>query len=192
MTMRRCDADEHYYDNSKYSECPYCRKTSLRTKHEAPVSSGAKGRDPSTKTKTIDNSGGNKSKTVVIFGKSGSETQQATDKPPVAGWLVIVDGPGQGMDLRITPGMNRIGRDASMNLQIDFGDETISRSEHAFIIYDPRKNVFFLKHGSGQNLSYLNDDVVMEAKLLQPHDRIKMGETEFLFVPLCSDQFSWG
>lgn len=128
----------------------------------------------------------------MIFGKSGSETQQTTEQPPVVGWLVIIDGPGQGRDLRITPGMNRIGRDASMNVQIDFGDEAISRSEHAFIIYDPQKNVFFLRHGSGQNLTYLNDDIVMEAKMLQPFDRIKVGETECLFVPFCSDQFYWG
>jgi hypothetical protein len=127
-----------------------------------------------------------------MWGKSSAETPPEAGQPPVTGWLVVVDGPGKGKDLRITPGMNRIGRDSSMNLQVDFGDESISRSEHALVIYDPQSNAFFLNHGSGQNLTYLNDELVMEAKTLQAHDRIKMGQTEFLFVPLCTEQFWWG
>lgn len=191
--MRRCAADEHYYDDSKHSECPYCRKTKLRTdEQKEPISSGGKKRDPDIETKKSDKPPvGDKPKTK-LYPPIKDRFPQATEHPPIVGWLVIINGPGQGRDLRITPGMNRLGRDASMNIQVDFGDEAISRSEHAFIIYDPQKNVFFLKHGSGQNLTYLNDDIVMEAKLLQPYDRIKIGETEFLFVPFCSDQFCWG
>ncbi len=167
--MRRCDADEHDYDESKYSQCPYCRQTRIKSTPVAPNPPVDHAAAASNKTKLITNN----------------------EEPEVVGWLVVIDGPGKGKDIRIIPGMNRIGRDAGMELRIDFGDETISRREQAFIIYDPKYTRYYLKQGRGQNLVYLNGELVLEPKPLEPQDRITLGRTECMFIPLCSDRFHW-
>ena len=61
----------------------------------------------------------------------------AMDDPPV-GWLVVVRGPGQGHVVTMGNGSNSLGRDPGERVCVDFGDETISRSGHAIITYDPQ------------------------------------------------------
>jgi hypothetical protein len=59
------------------------------------------------------------------------------------------------------------------------------------IIYDYENNLFYIKHGEGQFLTYLNGEVLLETKRLHANDRIKLGSTELIFIPLCSDNFQW-
>src|SRR5581483_10135050 len=55
---------------------------------------------------------------------------------PVAGWVVVVKGPGRGNFCPVYVGMNSVGRDPGQRISLSFGDELISREEHAFITYD--------------------------------------------------------
>ena len=174
MANIRCVAGEHIYDDGKHSECPYCRKTSLKGK----PSGDSTDFDLEPEEHTNASIGSNPTRVVW------KQDQHSEDQPPVVGWLVVTAGPGRGSDLRIIPGINRIGRDHSMNLRLDFGDEGISRNEHASVIYDHLNKVFYIKHGSGQNPTYLNRKIVMEHKQLKVHDRILLSSTELLFVPL--------
>jgi len=112
------------------------------------------------------------------------------DDPPV-GWLVIVDGPGQGSVVTIGNGANSIGRDAAERLSLDFGDEMISRSAHATVTYDPRGKRFYIQHGGGTNLTYVNDQPVLAPQELAPNTHILIGNTTLRFVPLCGEQFDW-
>ena len=123
---------------------------------------------------------------------AGTQDAQASamDDPPV-GWLVVIKGPGQGRFVAIGNGSNSVGRDEDDRIRIDFGDETISRRGHSTNTYDPRGKKFYLQHGSGKNLTYLEGNPVLAPTELAGFSRIAIGNTELLFVPLCCDQFDW-
>ena len=123
---------------------------------------------------------------------AGAEAAQvsAMDDPPV-GWLVVIKGPGQGNFAAIGNGSNSVGRDESERVRIDFGDETISRRGHSTITYDPRGKKFYLQHGAGKNLTYLEGAPVLAPTELPGFSHITIGNTELLFVPLCCEQFDW-
>jgi hypothetical protein len=183
----RCKNDLHSYDPIKHSECPYCDTTYVVNETAQQTS----GRNPKTPTVLVPGANETKDKdlgkTKVIF----ANKSENDELPPTVGWLVVVEGEGKGRDISIEPGQNRIGRNSDMNIRINFGDEGISRKEHAFLIYDPENNAYYLKHGNSQNLTYLNGAMIMDMKLLKAHDIIKLGETKLLFMPLCSDVFNW-
>jgi hypothetical protein len=222
MSMIRCKADEHYYDDSKYQSCPYCRDTATggggaRDKAEPTerhasgraadevTHRGGGGRSPDEETRRMPSSKWasehshrpsqrkQEPSTVLISGRKGSPAASET-KPvaaPTVGWLVIVEGPGKGADLAIRAGQNRIGRARTMDLVLDHGDTSISSENHALLVYDYQNNQFFVRHGEGKNLTYLNAQPVLETKPLAAFDRIKLGSTELVFVPFCGDRFSW-
>ena len=124
-------------------------------------------------------------------GQTGqSEAASAMDDPPV-GWLVVIQGPGQGNALTIGNGMNAIGRDHDERICVDFEDELISRHSHAVITYDPRGKKFYIQHGGGKNLTYVGDAPVLSPTELEEFSKILIGETLLLFVPLCGERFDW-
>ena len=110
---------------------------------------------------------------------------------PVAGWLVVVKGPGRGNYSPIYVGMNSVGRDASQRVSLSFGDDSISREEHAFITYDEEQRCFYLQHGGKSNLVRLGAQPVLSPTELKPNDLIRIGRTTLLFVPCCGPDFSW-
>ena len=120
----------------------------------------------------------------------GPQAADAMDDPPV-GWLVVVQGPGQGNVVTIGNGSNSLGRDTGERICVDFGDETISRRSHATITYDPRGKKFYIQHGGGTNLTYVEEHPVLAPTELEEFSRIQMGETVLLFVPLCGERFDW-
>ncbi len=125
------------------------------------------------------------------------EAQSAAAEPgaavenPVVGWLVLVDGPGKGRALELGYGMNDIGRGEDARIPLPFGDEEISRHQHAIVTYDPRGRLFYIQHGNARNLTYLNGQPVLQPNQLQGGERITMGVTELMFVPLCGPDFDW-
>ena len=110
---------------------------------------------------------------------------------PVVGWLAIVDGPGKGRALQLGYGSNAVGRGKTARVQLDFGDDQISRGGHAVVTYDPRGRKYYVQHGGGKNLTYLNDKPVLTPTELPAHGQISIGETVLRFVPLCGDAFDW-
>jgi hypothetical protein len=198
MSMVRCKANLHYYDGKKHRQCPYCRQTVLegagdeRRGNDAtrkvgggPQKAGnAPERRADEATRLVSASD---ERTQLIAGKGAVSTEES----PVVGWLVVEKGPGRGTDHRISPGQNRIGRSKQMEISLGQGDSAISADAHALVIYDYQNNSFFLKHGAGKNLTYLNGKAVLEPRELSAYDRITVGETQLLFLPLCGERFSW-
>jgi hypothetical protein len=109
----------------------------------------------------------------------------------VTGWVVIVKGPGRGNSLNLGYGQQRIGRDQSSHIRLDFGDMEISREKHAGIVYDPKGRKFYLQPGDGVNLTYLNDSPALAPTELETDSFIQMGETTLRFVALCGPDFDW-
>lgn len=121
-----------------------------------------------------------------------SQLQYTTDDP-VVGWLVVIDGPGKGNFRPIFYGNNTIGRDRSQRVPVDFGDSAISSEEQAYIQYNYKKREFlFIPNLAKPNVVEVNEDNPASAVQLQPHDKIRMGETTLLFLPLCGADFEWG
>jgi pSer/pThr/pTyr-binding forkhead associated (FHA) protein len=110
---------------------------------------------------------------------------------PVVGWLVITAGPGQGRALALGYGRNSIARGPKARISLDFGDLEISRDEHAVITYDPKGRRFYLQHGGGTNLTYLNEQPVLVPTELQGREIIWLGQTQLRFVPFCGEDFDW-
>ena len=110
--------------------------------------------------------------------------------PPV-GWLVVVAGPGKGNVATLGIGVNAIGRDRTARVSLDYGDQAISRTGHASITYDPRGRKFYVQHGGGTNLTYVDDEPVLVPRELEPLAQVQMGDTVLRFVPLCGPGFSW-
>ena len=113
------------------------------------------------------------------------------ESDPVAGWVVVVKGPGKGNFSPVFVGMNSLGRDASQRVCLSFGDDSISREEHAFITYDEEQRCFYLQHGGKSNLVRLGAYPVLSPTELKPNDLIRIGRTTLLFVPCCGPDFSW-
>lgn len=107
------------------------------------------------------------------------------------GWIVITDGPGRGESFALLNGMSQIGRGADQEVQLDFGDTSISRSNHAAIAFDPEERTFFLGHGGKSNLVRLNNKPVLSTEQIATHDLIKIGETTLRFVAFCDADFDW-
>ena len=127
--------------------------------------------------------------------ESASETHEAAvgdeDVRLVAGWLVVVGGPGRGRFSAVFDGMNSVGRGADQATQLNFGDETISRSEHAFVTYDYKDRKFYLQHGGKASIVRLNDQPVLQPVELKSGDTIFLGSTTLRFVALCGGAFDW-
>lgn len=192
MAMRRCNAEEHHYDDSMFSSCPHCRSTVPYI--PPPPEDDGKAAETVVKPKGLGK--------TVLYSVENAEG-------PAVGWLVVLKGPmdssgrnNKGRDLRLVPGMNRLGRSADMEVCLDFGDNKIGRETHCSITFDPESNRYFLMSGEGRNLTHLFMtsevegekgmwDVVLQPKELAYLDKIRVGDTVLMFIPLCTDKFKW-
>ena len=112
---------------------------------------------------------------------------------PVVGWLVVLDGPRKGNFRPVFKGSNTIGRSGSQRVPIDFGDAAISSEKQAFLTYDERKRSYQLVPNLERpNLVYHNDAALTSNVDLKHHDKVMLGRTTLLFVPLCGPDFDWG
>lgn len=128
----------------------------------------------------IINNSNDEMRTVMQFGR---------ERPPVVGWLICVKGECQGRSFEICSGNNTLGRNSDNDIVID--DSTVSR-EQAIIIFEPRKQNFFLKPKDNSQFMYTNDEEIADRIQLTPYMHIEIGEkTEFIFVPFCGENFSW-
>ncbi|MCC5463804.1 FHA domain-containing protein [Pelosinus baikalensis] len=112
------------------------------------------------------------------------------DVQPVCGWIVCISGPRQGKDYKIKNGKNFIGRADDMDIQI-LGDNKISRRNHGIIVFDPKKKEMVLLPGESNGIVYLQGDAVYTPKVLNTYDVIELGDSKFLFIPFCGEQFNW-
>lgn len=126
-------------------------------------------------------------------GKVSDEIEEllfAQDVLPVCSWIVCISGPRQGKDYKIKAGKNFVGRADDMDIQI-LGDNQISRRNHGVIVFDSKKKETVLLPGDSNGIVYLNDAAVYMPMTLNAYDTIEMGESKFVFIPFCGDNFMW-
>ncbi len=161
MSLVRCP-NGHVYNAKRYGKiCPYC---SMKSQEETAVTKPVGFEPP-----------------VEILQE---------EVLPVCGWLVCIEGARVGMDYKIFKGKNFVGRGDDMDIQI-LGDNEINRKNHTIIVYDDKKLNTMILPGDSSGLAYLNDEPVYVPTELKPYDIISMGNSRFLFVPLCGNNFSW-
>lgn len=130
-------------------------------------------------------------KTQVVRGKP-KVARGNFDQDPVVGWLVVVGGPGLGAFRPIHEGNNAVGRGADQRIPIDFGDNTISSEEQAYIRYDSMDRSFlFVPNLAKTNVVAVNNKKPTGAIKLESMDVITMGRTQLAFVPFCGEEFDW-
>lgn len=135
---------------------------------------------------------GGGSRTQLVRGKSQVKRTEF-HQDPVVGWLVVIGGSGLGAFRPIFEGNNTVGRSAGQRIPIDFGDETISSEEQAYIRYDSVDRRFLLVPNLAKtNIVAVNDTKPTSAVELAAMDVITMGHTQLVFVPFCGTEFDWG
>jgi pSer/pThr/pTyr-binding forkhead associated (FHA) protein len=105
-------------------------------------------------------------------------TQLIRDKSnQVVGKLTVTDGPGAGNSVKIYTGTNQIGRGNDMRVQINFGDDTISRQQHAVITFDGKNLEARIYDGGKPGGVWVNGTRVTGDQPIKFGDMIKLGET---------------
>ena len=197
MPMVRC-SQGHFYDDAKHSSCPWCGVPNLDVVPTAPAVSNDTPRTVAINNR--ENSFSQEARTIPLFvkertahsqeGKTVALVRKKTGMDPVVGWLVCVEGVEKGRDYRIHSEKNRIGRSESMDIVLK-GDDSISRENHAYVIFNPKKKTFRIEPGEGRGLIYVNDDEVIGSAELNPYDVIEIGECKYTFAPFCGERFEW-
>lgn len=197
MAIVKCK-NGHFFDNNKYASCPYCVKlenernryeeqmrdqiTVMMPKREFTENPEYRLQSEDVTVGLYETPAGDDQKTIGAFGKQSGRNF-------VTGWLVCTKGRERGRDYRIYNGNNWIGRGYQMDICI-VDDPAISRERHAVLIYDHKSNKFFLSPGSG-TITMINHEMLVKAKELKSRDRITLGESEFTFVPFCTEGETW-
>ncbi len=177
MAMKRCESG-HYYDAGKHPACPMCKGAAA-----APVNEPPPAGKPLEKVAVSSAPQPIGAQTVALMVK-----EHGVD--PVVGWFVCVQGPDKGKDFRIRSEKNFIGRSPDSDVALAT-DETISRENHASVVFTPKKHTFKLVPGAGRGLVYLNGDEVLQPTDLKKGDRVELGKSALVFVPFAGELYDW-
>jgi hypothetical protein len=130
-------------------------------------------------------------KTQLVRGKQAVKRGEF-EHDPVVGWLVVVGGPGLGSFRPVYEGNNTVGRSPTQRIPLDFGDDSISSEEQAYIRYDSSERSFlFVPNLAKTNIVSVNSKRPTGAVELSQMDVIVMGRTQLVFVPFCGPEFDW-
>ena len=176
MQMKQCQSG-HFYDASKFSECPYCASPS-----------GAPDRAPQPQ----------RGSTVAIVEPEKKESsmrtvavmEQQVGFDPVVGWLVCVEGAEKGKSFALHADNNFIGRDPKMDVCLK-GDATVSAFNHAIVSYDSRDGIFYFSAADGRSIVRYNGKAHFGTTPLSAYDELEIGSTKLAFMPFCGEKFKW-
>lgn len=197
MEMKKCEKG-HYYDASIHTECPYCSKTGTTGNAGKTMALGASSGDSRTMPLTSAIPAANVTRPLFAAlqqegdddGRTVALIQSSMGIDPVVGWLICVVGKEKGRDYRIHSDNNYIGRSEKMDICLR-GDETISRENQAVITFDANDNNYYFSPGDGRSIVRVNDKAIFHTVKLEAYDRLVIGTTELLFLPLCGEKFKW-
>jgi len=170
----------HYYDPERHTNCPYCGVdiNDFMINRESHTANYGNVNDMESYGKTLP---------IQDIMK---EKQIEKKVEPVVGWLVVTSEKNRGMDYRILAGKNKIGKSSTNEIALCH-DESVGQFEHANLIYDSYSSSFYLTLGEERGLVDLNGELILSDKKLKKDDHIRIGNTELLFIPFCSETFRW-
>ncbi len=184
----------HYYDDEKFKECPHCaagdKEEDSLTVAMAHQSRQVENYAVEYIKKAAPNArihveagrpDPDAEKTVGVYARRGLLTC-------TAGWLVCVRGAEYGRDFPLYAGFNRIGRGAGSDVALN--DMQVSRDEHCSVIYEEKKNVFYLVPKAG-SLTYVGEELVDAARELKSGQIVAVGKTWLELVAYCAGEKRW-
>ncbi|MEE0419096.1 MAG: FHA domain-containing protein [Lachnospiraceae bacterium] len=178
----------HFYDDRKFRSCPHCEKAA-GNEDSATVRMADDVIKPQTLKVLMENSvhyegDFDQEKTVAFIAK-----EKGNDF--VTGWVVCTEGPEKGRSYTLHHGFNRISRSNDPETDIQLAeDRQISRGCHCAIVYDYKKNTFYLVPREG-NLVYMKDEFLQQPATLTTGDCFKIGDSELTFVAFCRGEWKW-
>lgn len=110
--------------------------------------------------------------------------------PPTVGWLVCTGEDWRGLDFRLHPGYNYIGSSPQADISIPW-DPMLAPEQAAIVGYDEEWKQYSFGPCGGHAPVRVNGKMILDAVVLSPGDRLTVGSTALLFVPLCGPGFSW-
>jgi len=171
MNMLQC-AKGHLYNNlGGQAGCPTCDAEELELSKTKPLY------EPKATVPYRD-----EDKTTPLYAHQNLKAE------PVVGWLVCVLGPDKGQDFRLVHGRNRVGR--GLGHAVALSDPTVSASTQAEVVFDPVSKSYLLAPGE-KGMAYRNGELALTPTVLQANDRILVGKSELLFVPLAASACDW-
>jgi hypothetical protein len=185
MAVIRCPKG-HFYDNIKYSHCPYCGEQLEEDKTVSFAQAfGEASGDSAFKTVALqefEQEADDEDHTVSIYAQ-----QKGLDF--ITGWLVCVEGPERGRDYRLHQGFNRIGRDYSLDVTI--ADESVpDKKVMCAVVYDDRTNHFFAVEQPDQ-IVYLDEKPIQGAVQIDQGSVLHIGNGRYEFIPFCREGKTW-
>ena len=187
----------HYYDPNLYTSCPICNEVNLSIDRGMPNSGQVAQNvsEPSYEGKiTVPlreeeaqiEGGYTENKTTYV-----SYDGQNDSAKYVVGWLAGVQGPYRGKSFEVFSKNTSIGRKRGDIVLSK--DSAVSSENNMTTVYDARHNQFYLSVGHSTNHVYVDDILLLPGQntLLRPYATIELGLSKFIFVPLCSEHFSW-
>jgi hypothetical protein len=98
--------------------------------------------------------------------------------------LTIVEGPGLGAVCPVYNGTNSVGRYDDNIVALDFGDNAISRHQHAVIEGNAGDKTFRILDGGKSNPIEVNGSRVQAEQALKSGDLVRIGITKLRFEVL--------
>ncbi|MGM9605210.1 MAG: FHA domain-containing protein [Faecousia sp.] len=109
---------------------------------------------------------------------------------PTVGWLVCTEEAWRGRDFRLHAGYNYIGSGPRADISIPW-DPQLAPGNAAILGYDDTWKQYSFGPCGGHAPVRVNGKLILDAVVLSPGDRLTVGSTALLFVPLCGPGFSW-
>lgn len=128
--------------------------------------------------------------TAPDLGKTVGLAAKNSNKEPVVGWLVCIDGMEKGKDYKVLAKENTIGRNEKNDINIK-GDTSISRDAHAKLVYNAAVKSYTIIPAENTNGVSVNGAPIAAPTVLNGDDVIDIGATKLLFVPFVSNKFNW-
>ena len=134
--------------------------------------------------------GGLEAGSAIAQPGTAAEVDLAAPKGPVAGWLVVLDGPSAGMAL----GFDRkfaVRFSFLLSIPAVLGANSPLAVRRGIVVYDPQDNNWCALPGSSNELCTLNGKSLIEKMPLTAGDTFAVGGAQLRFVPLCGPEFNW-
>lgn len=184
MAVIQCSRLLHFYDNEKYDECPHCANME---KARMPVS------DLDTQSVNYAAEYIRKNTVHTQAEDSGKAAKKETSKSSAvsryaAGWLVCTKGEDYGRDFPIYSGHNYIGTGSYNDIVLK--DDRLSANAYCSVVYEERKNVFYLVPKQNKPV-FIEDEPVDSPERIQGGQPITLGNTCLELVVFCSGEKRW-
>lgn len=161
MPLLECE-NKHLFNGDKYGRtCPRCGLV---------VAEGEKGKEKTP--------------------EELAEEMMLPEPEWVCGWLVCIKGVNRGRAYGIHDGKNFIGSGDKMDIQI-LGDPNINKNCHAIIVYEAKSRETVLLPGESTGMVYLQEKAVYAPTQLVAYNILELGDSRFVYAPLCSANFGW-